>query len=192
MKAARGLWLATALVAVAGYGLIVQPDERAISNLESHARILYDEANANDATVRRSWELHRIESRVDADLRRLSGQQSNEGATSSALRLLDAEAKRFNVSIRSVEPDAANMIPASSELRGTAWNVGLRGRFRDVVSLIADLPVHDVLLEVGDVALAASSRNVSLQPVLDVTLHATVYRITALSLEETHASGIER
>ena len=174
---------------------MVQPSERTIDSLELRARILYDESNANESKIRRSADLERVRSRVLSDLLTLSRQNSEEETTTILLRRLNNEAKRYNVEVTSIIPvaNARTTVVSESDLSGVDWTIGLRGRFRDVISLIADLPEHDVLLEVRDIQLTASSQETPGSPYLDASLSATVYRVASASYtEDIHAAGIAR
>jgi len=104
-SATRVLWLVAVFVALAGYAVVILPRERAITDVEQHARTLYDEANANETKVRRSAELIRVKERVEADLRQLVALRSPAAITARAVRLFDDEGKRFAVDVRSVTPE---------------------------------------------------------------------------------------
>ena len=162
MTIRRTLWMLAALIALAGYGLVVQPAERRVEELQLHARTLYDEANTNEEKIHRSAQLTTVRSRVEADLIRLSGKSSNGATTAAALRLLSTEAKEFGVEMRSMTPDGNSTLPATRSssnepLRGDDWNLGMRGAFRNVLAMLSDLPRHDVLIGVRDVDLTAVS-----------------------------------
>jgi hypothetical protein len=176
VRAARALWLLCALVAVSGYGFIVQPGEARVHDANQHARALYDDANRNEAKIRRRTQLSRVRTRVVNDLLRLSAQTNAAATTSNALRLFADEGRRYHVDIRSLAPDAADTAQ-QDDLASAQWSLGVRGRFRDIVTMLADLPAHDVLLDVRDVEIAATTSRPSHAPMLDATIHTTVLRV---------------
>lgn len=195
MKAVRSLWLLVVLMLLGGYGLIVQPGEQAINAMELRARTLYDEANENESKIRRSSQLEQVRRRVQWDLRKLSGQAAPAATTAVLLRLLNDDAKRFNLEIRAVTPDrnTAPSVTSSLDFSETDWSIGLRGRFRDVVAFVTDLPKHNALLYLRDVELTSTSNEPAAAPWLNVTLHAQLYHLAALSfLEDTHGTAFTR
>jgi Tfp pilus assembly protein PilO len=173
---ARILWALTfVVVAGIGVGCVWYPASQRIEALNAASHELYDEANSDELEVRRSQELRQVRERIVADVRKLSGQRSNATAMAAALHLLSDESKRFNVELRSVVPQPASATPAP--LIPSELTLGLRGRFRNIVAMLVDLPRHDVLIGVRDVAFASTSTLHAGVPVLDVTIHATLYRV---------------
>ncbi len=190
----RVLWLVASLCACATYGFIVRPSEQSITEITRQARVLYDEANEDDAKVRRSATLAIVQARVNADVRMLSGQGSGSAATAATLRRAADEAKRFHVEIRSLTPEtsappALGAVAASDDsLDGEDWTLGVRADFHDVVAFLADLPRHDVLIDVHDVDLKSPSAGESSAPVLDGTVHVTVLRLHSNLAEDGYAA----
>ncbi len=196
MIARRALYLLSCAVLVASYGLIVQPSEQSVREVQAHARDLYDEANANEIKIRRSVELAIAARRVRNDISKLNG--SPAATTASALELLNSQAKHLNVAVRSVSPDAATPIatPDADGLQGFVWSVGLRGRFRDIVTMLADLSKHGVLIGVQDAALTAQgvpNEKAGSAPVVDANVTISIYRpANGLVTEVTNASSPAR
>jgi hypothetical protein len=62
-------------------------------------------------------------------------------------------------------------------LTGTDVTLTLRGPFRSIAGFLADVPRHDVLIDVRDVALQATG-TIARAPILLATVHATVYRLS--------------
>ncbi len=187
MIARRSFYLLSCAIVLAGYGLVVQPAERSIREVQIHSQELYDEANANELKIRRSAELELAARRVRSDIASLKGRP--DSAIASALQLLNLEARRFNVNVRSVNPDANAAVasPSVDLVQAFAWNVSLRGRFRNIVAILADLSKHDVLLEVQDASLAATAQASApapsgSSPVLEVTVRTIVYLPAAAGL----------
>ncbi|MEO9170267.1 MAG: hypothetical protein ABI282_10950 [Candidatus Baltobacteraceae bacterium] len=178
-RASRIVMLLAALIVAAGYALAVAPLERAIADRQTHARMLYDEANANDAKVLRAQSLNRVKARVENDLRRLSGERSAGAVTARALRLLEDEGSRFHGDVRSIAPEVSSAEPqpaGQDRLTGIEWNFVVRARFRDIVAMLADISRRDVLLDVRDAELNLNAKDATEEPLLDATVHAIVYR----------------
>jgi Tfp pilus assembly protein PilO len=173
---ARLLWVLTCFVVVGiGVGGVWYPASQRIASLNASARELYEEANSDELEVQRSRELRRVRARIVADVRHLSGQTSGAAATAAALHLLSDESKHFNVELRSVVPQVSSATPAP--LISNDLTLGLRGRFRNIVAMLVDLPRHDVLIGVRDVAFVSTQTLHGGTPMLDVTVHATLYRV---------------
>jgi Tfp pilus assembly protein PilO len=193
----RGIWLLVALALIAGYALVWQPGQASVSSIQAHAHDLYEQANANESKVRRAAQLQVIEQRVNADLAQLAGQSVAARVTALALQLLNEEAQRFHVDVRTIAPETRASPPPTDRLVGQSVTVGIRGRFRDIVELIADLPHNNVLIDVRDVELAAvDTMHQSEKPVLEATVRATLYRLRpdlhSKKPEDPHATAALR
>ena len=184
---ARIAWVGVAFMMFGvGVGLIWWPAAQRIGEIRSHARELYDEANDIDSATRRAAQLRDAQARVEADLRSLGGLRSDGAVTAALLQLFHDEAKRERVDIREVAPDSRShdststnpTVRHSNALASYDLSIGARGPFRNVVALIADLPRHDVLIDVHDVQITSSDQQRN-PPILDVTLHATIYRVVS-------------
>jgi Tfp pilus assembly protein PilO len=194
----RIVWmLAVAIFLGFGVGGVWWPTSQTIAALKTQAKSLYDEANQNEADVRHVSELHSLAKRVSDDVRMLSGQGSQSAVTAATLSLLNREARAFGIDVRTIVPvpssspvpsTQARAIPDSS-LAGTAIEIDLRGRFKDVLGFVSDLPRHNVLIDVNDLSLADEGDR-SAKPVLSAKIHATIFRYRGIAEEETqHASG---
>ncbi len=187
----RITWLLTAVV-VAGIGIacIWWPQSEEISRHHARALELYDEANTFDAQTRRASQLRAAQSRITSDLSQLGGTRSAGAITAAFLQLLHEESTRQNVDVREVAPDtsahaspsfvrdAAAVRTTDNVLATTDVAISLRGPFRNIVAFVSDLPRHDVLIDVRDIQLS-STQTVHRPPVLDVTLHTTMYRLVS-------------
>jgi hypothetical protein len=187
-------WLAGCVLFGVGVGGVWWPASQRIAEIRAHSRDMYDEANRNQAEVRQADDLRRVQVRVAADVARLSGQSSVGAAMASALRLLGDESKRFNVELRSIAPEetsgTTDGAKANDALLGTDVTLGLRGSFRNMVVMLADLPRHDVLLAVHDVALQGTDKIHAGVPTLTATVHATLYRVRReRSREDNHVAS---
>lgn len=179
-------WLSLALAALLGFAAVVAPAERRLAAIQSHAAQLGDLASQNEAAAARIGSLEATRARVRSDVRRLAGTGNSGKIAVVLLKVLQGEASRNHLTISSIAPasDAASARPASQE-EGVA--ISLQGRYRDAMAAIADLPRHDVLVEVRGVSLV---RVASQQPFpyVDATIQAALYRgIQELTKEETHA-----
>ena len=178
----RTMWLATLLlVAGVGGGCVWWPATQQIGQVHAHAKDSYDEANAIVAKLQRASELREAEARVRRDLRELGGYRSQAAASAALLRLLDEESRSANVSVTAIAPDASEKT-ATDELAGTPVTLSMRGRFRNVVAALSDLPKHDVLLDIQDADLRSSAA--SRRPVLDVVVRATIYHLNIAEEKE--------
>jgi hypothetical protein len=196
----RVTWLLVAFVTAGiGIGGVWWPASQELSSRHAHALELYNEANAVDAALRRAAELRAAQSRISSDLAALSGARSPGAVTAALLRLLHEESKTQRVDIREVSPDsnahmssgtAHSTAPSPQALIPSDLSISVRGPFRSVVALITDLPRHDVLIDVHDVQLSTTQTG-RVPPLLDVTLHSTVYRLSApLPLETSRVRSV--
>jgi hypothetical protein len=182
----RVAWLVVALVAAIGFCAIVLPGEQRIAGMEQHAAALADLAERNEALVIRAASLERTRSRVLDEVRRLTGKGGSGRAAVGLLQVLDGEAKRSHVTIFGIAPAGG---PASRPGAEDDVDISLRGRYRDVIGAIADVPHHDVLIEIQGVSLArVDSRQ--LFPSVDATIHAALYHdVKDLTKEKMHAQA---
>ncbi len=193
----RMTWLLiTFIVLGIGVGCIWWPQSRVISEQHSRALELYDEANSIDAATRRASQLRAAQLRITSDLSELGGIRSPGAITVAVLQLLHEESKRQGVEIREVAPDTSvHGTPSrvadgdfakrkSDAFAPSDVSISVRGPFRNIVSLVADLPRHDVLIDVRDIQLS-STESVHKPPFLDVTLHTTIYRLESLPSAES-------
>lgn len=187
----RITWMLTALVFFGlGLGLVWWPTSQTIEALKAQARSLYDEANQNESDVQRAPQLRAVARRVSDDVRKLSGQGSQSAVTAATLVLLYRESHAYDVDVRSIVPaPAASPGPSDNVLGGNPIEVEVRGRFRDILAFISDLPRHNVLIDVSDINLTDRGEH-SAKPVLGATIHATMYRYLGVADRETqHASA---
>jgi Tfp pilus assembly protein PilO len=197
----RITWMLTALVFFGvGMGLVWWPASRTIDAVKAQARALYDEANQNESDVQHATQLRAVAKRVSDDVRKLSGQGSQSAVTAATLALLYRESRSHSIDVRSIVPapvaspggtttTSATGQPADKALVGSPIEIDVRGRFRDILAFISDLPRQNVLIDVSDINLVGRGDH-SAKPVLGVTIHATIYRYQGIVERETeHASG---
>ncbi len=190
----RVSWLFSTFVLGLGVCGVWWPASQELSARHAHALELYDEANSIDAATRRAFELQQAQQRVATDIAELGGVRSNGAVTAAVLQLLHEESKRQVVQIREVAPEISAHVASamnggdlaaghSDALSGSDVAISVRGTFRNIVALVADLPRHDVLIDAHDIQLASTEGDRK-PPVLDVTLHSTIYRLVALPAME--------
>jgi Tfp pilus assembly protein PilO len=196
----RITWMLTALVFFGlGLGLVWWPISQTIDAAKAQARSLYDEANQNESDVQHAAQLRAVAKRVSDDVRKLSGQGSQSAVTAATLALLYRESRAHGIDVRSIipapiaspggAPGAIVAPPGDSALIGNPIEIDVRGRFRDILGFISDLPRHNVLIDVNDITLADRGDH-SAKPVLGAAIHATIYRYQGIAERETqHASG---
>lgn len=196
-SAVRIVWIVTAAVFFGlGLGVIWWPASQTIATIKAQAKSLYDEANQNESDVQRATQLRAISRRVSDDVRKLSGQRSRSAVMATTLGLLNRESRAHGIDVRSIVPaPIASALPAppqaqvdESTMVGTAVEIDVRGRFRDLLAFVSDLPRHNVLIDISDIDLVDRGDR-SLKPVLGATIHATVFRFQSTPERETHASG---
>ena len=101
----------------------------------------------------------------------------------ATLRLLQTEASAHHAVVSGVTPVETN---APSDSGRQEVTISLRGRYRDVLGIVADLSRHDPLIEVTDVELDASSDR-ALPVQVDATVHAIVYHgLKGVMKEKNH------
>lgn len=192
----RLVWLAVLVLICGGYGVIWQPNQAALTRIRERAHDLYERANRNEQIVRRSERLRAVETRVRHDLARLEGQTTSGRVTASALQLLDFESKSYAVDVRSVVPDGG---AETSETIGSSRLVGrnvafeLRGRFRNLIAFLTDVPRHGVLLEIRGAQLATQeSGHDAPVPMLRASVQTTLYRVSAARMEGQDVTAVTR
>jgi Tfp pilus assembly protein PilO len=182
----RIAWLVVALVAVIGFASIVLPAQRRIASIQTHAANLADLAARNEALLARLDSLEQTRARVRRDLDRLTGKIGAGRTTVAALHVLEDEAGRNHLTISAIAP-AGEEPPASRPSREEDVVVTLRGRYRDVMAAIADVPRHDALVEVESVALTRVDTR-ALFPSVDATVRVALFHdVKDLVKEDTHA-----
>lgn len=183
-SAVRVVWMVSAALFVGGgVGIVWWPSSQTIASMQSQARTLYDQANANDVEVRHAAELRALAKRMADDVRALSGEDSQSATTAAALALLSHESRAFTVDVRSFVPATAATPAPGTSLVGTPVEIDVRGGFRNLLALVSDLPRHNVLIDVNDVSLDDNG-NRSATPVLSAKIHATIFRYHAKTGEE--------
>jgi Tfp pilus assembly protein PilO len=181
----RIAWLVVALAAVLGFVSIVLPSQRRIAAIQSHAAELADLAARNEALLARLDSLEQTRTRVRRDLDHLTKKVGAGQATVALLRVLEDEAGRNHITISGIAP-AGEESSAPRHDREEDVAVSLRGRYRDVMTAIADIPRHDALVEVQSIALTRVDTR-QLFPSVDATVRIALYRdVKHLAKEETH------
>jgi len=184
VSAIRIIWMVSITIFVGGgVGIVWWPSSQTIAATQLQAKVLYDEANVNEAEVRHAAELQALTDRMADDVRALSGQASPSAATAATLALLNREARVFAIDVRSIVPTTAPTPAPSTALVGTPIEIDVGGHFRNLLAMVSDLPRHNVLIEVNDVSLDDDGDR-SLRPVLSAKIHATVFRYHANTEEE--------
>lgn len=184
--AVRITWLLAAFTIVGvGVGLVWWPASQRTDELRARAREMYEEANRFDAEIHQAARLREIKARVLRDVSKLAGQSSRSAATATSLALLNDEARRFSIQIRSItpQPGSASGLPSPpprgrKNLDGYDIAIVVHGGFRDIVSFVADLPRHNVLVSLNDVTMTLDGK-ATMRPILNATVNATVYRLNS-------------
>jgi hypothetical protein len=185
----RMAWMLVALTAALGFAAVVAPSERRLSDIESHAQQLDELATRNEALLGRLGDLEQTRARVRGDLQRLAGKGNAGKVAVAVLKILEEEAARNHLTISSLAP-ASGVSATQGPPREEDVAVLLRGRYRDVMTAIADVPRHDVLAEVQSVSLARVESRQTF-PSVDATVHVALYHdVKDLAKEDTHAQTV--
>ncbi len=173
----RMAWLFAALVFFVGGGIMTWwPASRRIAELRAHTEESLDQTAAIAVKLHRARELRAAKARVRADLHRLAGGGAEGTADGALLQLLDAESRGLHVSIEAFTPGNAPQAKQAGPLVGRSVTLAVRGPFRSIVALLADLPKHDVLVGIDDASLQTALPRPR-APVLSATVHATLYAL---------------
>ncbi|HTX60396.1 MAG TPA: hypothetical protein VMH02_12080 [Verrucomicrobiae bacterium] len=182
----RAAWYGVGLLALLLYGGIVAPAERRLGAIATQTGELYDLAARDERLAADLGNLQAARDRVEAEIARFSRTGGGQAAA-AALATLAGETKSGRVCLTSVKrsPDATDPAGASDDL-----TIALRGRYRDVLAAIADIPRQGALMEVRSVSLSrASGSAVAIFPPVEAEVRATVYHnATALLKESSHAA----
>jgi hypothetical protein len=135
--------------------------------------------------VARAAGLSAARDRVALDVASLSNGRGGARTTLSALELLQRACSRAHVTINGVAPDGP-VGPASTVGFGGV-TIGIRGSYRNVLSVIADLSAHRVLIEVSNATLVAASDSDLRE--IDATVHARVYSKLEALMKENQDAG---
>ncbi|HET9097474.1 MAG TPA: hypothetical protein VFN37_12485 [Candidatus Baltobacteraceae bacterium] len=175
-----------------GGSLYVQTQyQPAIALSRERTETLYRETVANMRVVRQAAGLHALQLRAQADLARVSHDSSLSGATASLLFMLHGSAATFDTHILEVRPGDAQPSASGESLPATALTIRVRGKFGDILAFIEDLSHHATLISVSDteMAPAADSEKSAMEPRLDATIHATMYRLILPGGKELHRAS---
>lgn len=173
----RALWLAAAAILLGGILFAHARYEPAREASVSRTEWLYRETVADTRLVREASHLHALERQARSDLSRISREPSLAAATANLLATLDRSARTFDTPVVEVQPGITPATP--EELQATPLTIRINGRFRNILRFLADLSRHSTLVSVSDteLALANGTQPEALEPRLDATIHATLYRL---------------
>jgi Tfp pilus assembly protein PilO len=168
----RVAWLALALAAVAGFATIVLPAQRRIAAIESRSGDFAELAARDEAVLARLDSIEQTRTRVRRDLDRLAGKVGTGRTTVAVLHVLENEAARNHLVISGIAP--ASDDTASASAKEEELTVSLRGRYRDVMAAVADIPRHDALVEVQSAGLQRADAH-GLFPSVDATVRFGIF-----------------
>lgn len=182
----RILWLFALAIAIAGYAWIDTRYEGAISRSVDRSARLYEATTRDDGIVAQSRRLARVQERTSTHLRRFARAAKDRGPA-VALDALLASARRFGVALRSFAPGSDPARPPSARaataggLRAAPATIEARGRFRDLVGFVADLPRHAALLEVTSTQVERIGESADADdPPLSAIVRVRIYDAAAL------------
>lgn len=182
----RTLWIAAGLLLGFGYLVVATHYERAIRISIDHSKLLFEQTAANEKVIDDATRLRAAQGQVQSDLGRF-GTARASGQMAGLLKLLDASAKDCRVRIVRVMPQAqpppspltAIRGAQSEKLVGQPVDIGLRGKFRDILRLLGVLSERDVLIRIDSTKLTIENipEGPNQAPELNATIHATLYNI---------------
>lgn len=178
----RALWLLVAAILIAGSLYVHNRYQTAIAYSYDRSEVLYRDTVADNRIIAQAVVLTRLKRRAQADLVRVAHETTLSASTANLLSTLHASAARFSTRITAVQPGETTVSEASQglpALQGSPLTIRLRGRFRDTLRFVEDLSHHSTLISVLDtgMSLAHDAGTDTSQPLLDATVHATLYRL---------------
>jgi Tfp pilus assembly protein PilO len=177
-------WIVAGALAVLGYVAIIAPSERHLAAIEFQGHELYQLANRNETMYAARSSLEEARLRVERDMSSLGVKNTSGKAMFATLRLVQWESVGHHAVVTGITPLDAT--PPNDDGRQDIV-IAVRGRYRDIVALVADLSRHDLLIDVRDVELTGTSTPIFGADV-DAAIHATVYHSNqGLMREENHA-----
>lgn len=186
---ARLLWIVAAIVLLAGLYTVERHYQTRIGAAESSTEALYRKTAANERTVAEQTALRHVESIAERDLQHVARDLPLSMSTAEFLEMLDALAEQHGATIQGVQPLQAQVGQAEiadHELDGSPLTLHVRGRFENLLAFVSRLSHHHVLVGVDRVQMAHVPNGTSgMQPDLDATIDATLYRLQLPKIEET-------
>ena len=171
-----------AALAMISFVLIVSVHyERAAAMAYEQSERLYAEIQADRAIVARASGLQKMNAAALADLRRISKETSLSLSTANVIEDLQASAGRDGAAIAAIEPGPAAQALPSSGLARTPITIRARGTFAQLLHFVSTLSQQKTLVSVSDssFALAQSGKPAQKNPLLETTVHATLYRLAS-------------
>lgn len=200
----RALWLLAALILTAGLARVEAAYGAAIRTSQGDARELYARIAAGERTLSEQTALARAERAADADLERLAKDVPLAISTAGLLETLERNAAAAGVTVEGVEPQAAQAIAAPASQSLAPVNAGgprllqndvlirVSGRFDNLLRFVEALSHNRILIRVSGTDLVLSTApgaQSGSRPVLDATVHATLYRLYVHPMEERRVAS---
>lgn len=188
----RAIWFLAVIVLVAAGYFVVDHFERAIAASHDRTESFYRRMVSNERIVQEAKVLSRIRDVARRDLAQVSHERSLPGTSASLILLLAKSAAYHRISVTGIEPGAATADVVSGLAAG-GLTIKLRGRFSDLLQFVADLSRHECLVSVSQTEMAVSSgKAIAGAPLLDATVHATLYRLLPTRLQTKPQMETER
>lgn len=156
--------------------------ERTAALAYEQSERLYAEIQADRAIVAHAAGLQRMNVAAIADLHRISRETSLSLSTANVIEDLQASAMHDGAIIEAVEPGSAAQGPPLSKLARTPLTIRARGTFAQLLHFVSTLSSRATLVSVSDssFALAQSANTTRGNPLLETTVHATLYRLPSV------------
>lgn len=180
----RCVWLASILVLVCGAWVLNARYERSITSVHQRTEYLYRETVANTRTISQAAVLHAVERQARQDIGRISHERSLSTTTAELLDMLHRSSKDYHTQVLGIVPTAVSATPVqgaeeSGDLFATHLTIRVGGSFKNILLFVENLSRQSTLLDVADteLALAGGADQISGEPHLEATIHATLYRL---------------
>jgi Tfp pilus assembly protein PilO len=181
----RAVWLFALCVFFGGGVYVVMGYERAIAASYDRTAALYRQTTVATRLIRESAHIRGIERQARTELARISHDSSSSETTAQLLATLQSAARTFATPIVLLHPEPVQASPGP--LQATPLTIHISGTFRNILRFVEDLSHHATLMDVSDteIALTHSAQNNAAQPLLEATIHATLYRLQLPRTKET-------
>jgi Tfp pilus assembly protein PilO len=196
----RILWVAAVVIVCVGFFYVNARYQSEIGRSHERAETLYRQTVSDERVLRDAASLRATQERALNDLRHIAKDASLSATTADLLATLHGSASQFGTHVVQLQPGGAEAEPApvdksadvpSTSLQATAFTIRIQGRFRSIVRFIEDLSHHATLINVAstEIALSNGVDHHGPEPMLDATIHATLYRLHVPEQGETRIAA---
>jgi hypothetical protein len=191
----RLLWLLAFSVLCTGAFQVETRYPPAIAASHDRTEILYRQSVANARLVQEATALRGLQQRAQNDLLRVSHDTSPSQNVANLLLALQSAAVLYGTSVLAIETQGASAGLQDSHERDPALQasdlkIRLRGQFANILRFVANISHRSTLVSVSHTEMSVSPDNrKTSEPLLDATIHATLYRLQLADKEEGHIAS---